>query len=204
MSYADRNRRPPRTLTNAEIDRLLKVSGRDRDGYRDHVIFSLALGAGLREFEIVNLDVGDVLTEQGNVRQVINLRVFKNHRRNGVKLAAQRVALPPSAFYKLEKYARVEKLSEYYRDAPVFWSRKGNRLSVRAVRALAARWFAAAGIDASFHVLRHTAITAARREAKGDLTLTRIFARHVSVDTTSRYLHPTDDELLAMVAGLRC
>ena len=202
MSYADRNRRPRPTLTTSELDRVLKVSGRDRDGFRDHVILSLAIGCGLRESEIVGLDVGDLLTDAGGVRQVIQLRVFKGSKRKGADARAQRVHVPPSTYYKLEKFARVEELGTFYRHAPVFWSRKGRRLSTRAVRALFARWQRLAGIDPpyNFHALRHTAVSLVRRRSK-DIRIAQLFARHVSISTTTAYDHPDDDELVEAVRG---
>ena len=41
---------------------------------RDHLIFSLALGTGLRLAEIVGLNVGDVFTGDGKPRSRIRLR----------------------------------------------------------------------------------------------------------------------------------
>ncbi len=61
--------RPPRTLTELEQATLLKVTGEHRDGFRDHVIFAVALRTGLREHEIAALDVGDVLHDDGRVRR---------------------------------------------------------------------------------------------------------------------------------------
>jgi hypothetical protein len=51
-AYAAAIPRPPRTLTELEQATLLKVTGERRDGFRDHVIFAVALGTGLREHEI--------------------------------------------------------------------------------------------------------------------------------------------------------
>lgn len=47
-AYAAAIPRPPRTQTELEQATLLKVTGEHRSGYRDHVIFALALGTGLR------------------------------------------------------------------------------------------------------------------------------------------------------------
>jgi integrase len=47
----------PPTLTRAEQAGLLAATA---GHWRDHLIFSLALGTGLRLGEIVGLDVGDV------------------------------------------------------------------------------------------------------------------------------------------------
>jgi site-specific recombinase XerC len=46
---------------------LLKVTGEHRAGFRDHCIFAVALGTGLREHEIAALNVGEVLHEDGRV-----------------------------------------------------------------------------------------------------------------------------------------
>lgn len=67
-AYAAAIPRPPRTLTEFEQATLLKVTGEHRDGFRDHVIFAMALATGLREHEIAALDVGDVLHEDGRAR----------------------------------------------------------------------------------------------------------------------------------------
>ena len=64
-TYADSISRPARTLTENEQRLLLKVTGQRLDGFRDHVIYSVALGAGLREHEILALNVGDVFDDAG-------------------------------------------------------------------------------------------------------------------------------------------
>jgi integrase len=61
----------PPTLTKAEQETLLRVSSMH---HRDHLIFSLALGIGLRLSEIVGLNVGDVFTADGQPRSRIRLR----------------------------------------------------------------------------------------------------------------------------------
>ena len=49
----------PPTMTQAEQRALLRATRRNP---RDHLIYSLALGTGLRLVEIVGLNVGDVYT----------------------------------------------------------------------------------------------------------------------------------------------
>jgi integrase len=63
-TYADAIAKPPRTLTELEQKLLLKTMSEHRDGYRDHVLISLALGTGLREHELQALDCGDVFDER--------------------------------------------------------------------------------------------------------------------------------------------
>ncbi len=210
MSYAERTKRPPRTLTDREVKKLLKVTGEAKAGYRDHVILSLALGAGLRESEIVALDVGDVTSDGRKPRRIIQLRIFKRAGSGtGTEAKFQRVHLPDATFYKLEKYLQNfdprfgDTAARYRPDAPLFWSRKGHRLSGRAVRAMFHTWQKRAGFDTTynFHTLRHTAITNVRRTSK-DIRIAQKFARHVNIGTTVRYEHASDEEVAAAVKDL--
>lgn len=213
MGYADRTRRPPKTLTAAEQQRVLRASGEHRDGFRDHVIISLALGTGLRESEVVGLDVEDVLNPSGGVRRALQLRVFK---RGGGKAdpEAQRVTLPDCTFYKLEKYVR----SLGRKTGPLFASRMHGggrrrgleapapvvRLSVRRVRGLWRHWQKVARFDHlySFHQLRHTAVTNAYEEAGGDMKVAQRFARHAKIETTAIYAHPSDERMARVTKKL--
>src|SRR5207247_11226883 len=87
--------------------------------------------------------------------------------------------------------------------APLFLSRKGNRLSTRQVREMFATWQARAGLDVRyrFHELRHTAITAVRRRTK-DIRIGSRLRRHGNIATTVRYDHASDEEIAAAVKGL--
>lgn len=204
-AYANRTRRPPRTPTDAEIARVLKVSGEHREGFRDHVILSVAVGTGLRESEIVGLNVGHILTKDRNVRRLIQLEEFKRAPRDVDPAALakmQRSRLGDATYYKLEKYARIEKLAEFYDRAPVFRSRKGNRLSTRAVRAMWHKWQREARFDHlyPFHALRHYAITSVRRRTK-DLRKAQTFARHAHFSTTTIYDDVSDEEMAEAMRG---
>ncbi len=193
MAFATRNRRPPRTLTDAETARLLKVSGEHRAGFRDHMILSFALGCGLRESEIVALDVEDVTADGKKPRRTLQLRVFK---RGGghADPKAQRVPLPDGTYYKLEKYLKACGFST----GPLFRSRKGGkRLSDRAVRGMFQKWQKQAKFDqpSSFHHLRHTAVTNIYRDTK-DVRIAQRFARHANLQTTTIYAHVSDEDVL--------
>jgi len=203
-AYAENNTRPARTLTEHEQRLLLKVTGQRKDGFRDHVIFSLALGAGLREHEILALDVGDVFDDAGHARRRLALRVFK---RAALEPAPQEVLLPDVVRAKLEKLlaARKRDGEDVTPASPVFVSRLGRRLSARQLRHTFGVWQKRAGFERhfNFHALRHSACTNLYRASR-DLRLTQRFARHKSVVTTTIYTHPSDEELLRSVQALIC
>lgn len=203
-AYAYALAHPPRTFTELERKRLLKVSGEHRAGFRDHVIISLALGTGLREHELLALDLGDVYDTDGLTKRRVRLRVFK---RSSAEPAVQEVVLPDLARAKLQKFRawKQQQGESLAPDAPLFVSRLGRRLSARQLRHAFGVWQARAGLERrlSFHALRHTACTTVYRATK-DIKVTQRFARHKSIVTTSIYSHPSDEDLVRAVRDLPC
>ncbi|MBI3184700.1 MAG: site-specific integrase [Myxococcales bacterium] len=202
MSYAERTKKPPRTLGDVEQARLLKVTGEHRDGFRDCVIFSLALGTALRESELVALDVGDVSPDGKKVRRRVTLRVFK---RASDDPAPQEVFLPDGTFYKIEKYLRwkARRGESLAPDAPLFVSRNHRRLSTRMLREAFRLWQQRAGFDRlyTFHSMRHSSCTNLYRQTK-DIRVVQRQARHKNIQTTTIYAVPSDEDLLRAVRGL--
>jgi len=202
-AYADRIARAPRTLSEREQRALLAVTGQHKDGFRDHVIFSLALGTALREHELLALDIGDVF-DDGRARRRVQLRVFK---RSSDDVGMQEVILPDNTRAKLDKLLAWKRQAgeSLDADAPVFVSRKGNRLSTRQLRHAFKQWQARADFDGlfSFHALRHTACTNLYRASR-DIRLTQRFARHKTITSTAIYTHPTDEDLIRSLQQLTC
>jgi site-specific recombinase XerC len=126
--------RAPRTLTEREQKALLRVTGEHRAGWRDHVLFAMGLGTGLRAHELVALDVGDVFDDAGRVRRRLALRVFKGDGRGDDD--CQEVLLSAGLRAKLEKLRawKAREKESLDRDAPLFVSQRGTRLSTRQIR----------------------------------------------------------------------
>lgn len=204
-AYVESIRRAPRTLTEREQKAILRVTGEHRAGWRDHVLFAMALGTRLRAHELVALNVGDVFDDAGRVQRRVALRVFKGDGRGDDD--RQEVLLSEGLRAKLAKL-RAWKVGEgesLDRDAPLFVSQRGTRLSSRQLRHAFAVWQERAGFErhVSLHVLRHSAISSIYAVTK-DIRLARRFARHRSVVTTMVYTHPSDDDLARGVEQLRC
>jgi integrase/recombinase XerC len=189
----------PETLTAAEQRALLRASASHP---RDRLIFSLALGTGLRLAEIVGLDVGDVFFPDGAPRGRVRLRreIAKRHRAGDVFLPDALV--PKLMLVWAYKTACGERLAT---EAPLSCAQSGRRLSKRRVQVLFRAWQVIAGFDRlyPFHALRHTAVTNVYRASR-DLFLAQRFARHASPLTTVAYTHVSDEELFLRVRGLAC
>lgn len=203
-NYVESVARPPRTLTEREVAMLLRTTGQHAAGWRDHVIFSLALGTGLREHEILALNIGDIFDADCRARRHVPLRVFK---RATDDPAPQEVVLSDTLRAKLEKLLKQKRADGHDLSplAPLFISRKHGRLSPRQLRHLFAVWQKRAGFERhfNFHALRHTACSNLYRRTR-DIRLTQRFARHCSILSTGIYTHPTDEELVRSVQELPC
>lgn len=190
----------PQTLTLAEQRAILRATA---GNLRDHLVYSLALGTGLRLAEIVGLNVGDVYLPNGMPRTRMRLRpeIAKGGRSSDV-------FLPDSLVRKFRRYRKHKRRNGHGLKPgdPLFCSQGGKRrISPRRVQFAFRTWQAKAGFDRlyPFHALRHTAVTNVYRSSR-DLFLAQRFARHVSPLTTTVYTHPSDQELWESIRRIPC
>jgi integrase/recombinase XerC len=204
---------PPTTLTAAE-QRAVLVAASGWEGFRDHLIVSMALGCGLREHEIAALDVCDVVPRSDDdvgrvpIRRRIRLRVFKGHRRAPAR-HVEWVVIPEDLRRKLARYVRrfETPTGSLLLTAPLFRSRQGGdeaRLSLRQIRTMWQRLQVRAGLERHhrFHALRHTFVTAVYRQDR-DQVLAQRMARHRRPETTAIYTHASDDDMERAADRLR-
>ncbi len=119
--------RAPETMTAAEQAALLRATA-PHTAPRDHVLYSMALGTGLRLSELLGLDVGDVSPDGREVRRrvVLDPATTKGGRRGEVFLPAR--LIPKLRRFLAWKAAHGESIEP---DAPLFVSGQGRRLSAR-------------------------------------------------------------------------
>ncbi len=212
-NYVRSMRRPPRTLTDAEQARILKVTGQHRDNYRDHVIISLALGSAMRESEIAALNVGDIIDMTGAVRRRIRLSVFKGSFKGPAKVRThgglgprgQEIFFPDTVHYKLTQFLKWKRKEGEPTDvdAPVFATLRKTRIATRTIRHLFRQWQKTAHFDQlyPFHSLRHSSGTNVYR-ATGDVRMAQRHLRHTNLSTTQIYTHVSDEDLYQAVRKL--
>ncbi len=143
---------------------------------RDHLMFALLLGTGMRLGSLVNLNAGDVdlasgtirVTGKGNVEQLVFLNgglrpLLKNH------------------------------LARADATGPLFLSLRARRIGPRQVELRLRYWLDLAGITCrcSVHTLRHTFATRLYEKTR-DLRLVQRALGHRRVTTTEIYTQLTD------------
>lgn len=178
-------------LANGEVIAVLETCDLGTlEGVRDRAILSLMAFCGLRSVEIRRANLGNLKT-QG---ERLTLEVHGKGR-----LEADELAVIPRPEEPLLRAWLAHRLT--FRDHgpgdPLFVSlsnrSRGQRLSLRAIRAMAKRRYDLAGVvDAggrkTTHSLRHSAITNAIRRGGSPLQV-QAMARHGSFDTTMGYFH---------------
>jgi site-specific recombinase XerD len=161
---------PPRSLTEAERDRLLTTLA-GTGCARDHALFHLMLATGIRVGSAVALDVPDVDLDRGELR----LKAMKGGR-SDVAYLGREIA---------------EHLRTYIGDrtaGPLFPGRGSERITTRHVQRRMGEWLKKAGIKtaASPHWLRHGFATELLRRT-GDLALVQAALCHRSITSTLIY-----------------
>jgi len=183
----------PRALSPEQLQRFMRTVERCTSP-RDRAIAVLLVNTGLRIGECAALDVDDVAVSARKGRIVV---------REGKGDAYREFALNAEARDALDVWtaARRKQLAGGAEPA-LFVSRKGARLSTRAldlvIRALARD----ADLTLSAHTLRHTCLTRLVRDG-ADVVLVAEIAGHRRLETTRRYSLPSQADRQAAMERLK-
>ena len=179
----------PRFLEVEEVERLMAAaSAPDLWGLRDRAILETLYGAGLRVSELVSVNVNDLDFSAGLVRA------------QGKGRKERLAPLGRAAMQCLGKY-----LAALHRAGlngggprPCFINRRGERLDVRSIRRLVAKYLARAGLRhrASPHTLRHSFATHLL-DRGADIRVVQDLLGHASLASTQVYTHLTTERLKA-------
>lgn len=185
-------------LTEIEEKKLfnfLKLRS-DVQARRDYVLLKLCRLTGIRRGEALALNVGDVA---GKDRLIIDERIAEKGGTGEVSICMELQDVI-AKFLKRKRFWK-ESLED---DAPLFISKKGERLSMRAFNDLMDKWCKAAGIARyTPHALRHTKAQRIMNDVKHltgeEKQKALLFAnrqlRHKSLSATMVYTQPTKEEM---------
>lgn len=174
---------------------------KDRQAERDYVLLRLCRATGLRRIEALRLNVADLREDGRTIKDkiIINERI-------AAKGALGDVYLPEDLREELRRFFSLKSRwgEDCTDDAPLFVSKKGNRLSKRQFNELMDKWCPLAGIPRyTPHALRHTKgqrimsdlkhLTEEEQQKK--LNLANRQLRHKSLNSTLVYTAPTKAEM---------
>ena len=171
-------KRLPENLDADRMARLLDIPGEGPLVARDRAILELLYSSGLRLAELTDLDLGDVdradatvrVTGKGNKDRVIPVGRF--------------------ALEALSAWDRERAALAGPGETALFVSKRGGRLSRRAVQARVDHWARRQGIDTKVypHLLRHSFATHLL-ESSHDLRGVQELLGHANISTTQVYTH---------------
>ncbi len=159
---------------------------REHESVDDRGVLVTMLGAGLRVAELVDLDVGDVAYEEGEL--VITVREGKGRKMRKVVAGAEVVEVFTAAVGKRAAELGCE-VDEVPADTPMFRTSRG-RYAQRTIARMVQRVARAAGVTSwaslSPHSLRHTFATLAL-DAGVPIDVVQDALGHAHTSTTRRY-----------------
>ena len=166
-------------LTDEDIGKLQSYCSAlepTKANLRLRAIIALFLFQGLRQIEVVRLDVTDI-----NLRDKVALIRGKG------RDDKEPVYLHPSTVKVLREYLRLYR----FREGPLFRSDsnhcRGGRLTTKSVREIIKRTFHTLQIDGSAHGFRHYFITKLIKSSKGELLTVSKYSRHRSIQMLEVY-----------------
>jgi integrase/recombinase XerD len=188
LSLPRRWQRLPKSLTDAEIDQLLKpLPTEDPSDLCDQAVVELAYASGLRLSELRHLRLEQLHLEAGFVTVI-----GKGNKERVVPVGRQAVAA-------LKRYLDVgrPKLVKPRSTAAVFLSRRGNAFDRCCLWLRIKRRVRRSGIERNVtpHMLRHSFATHLL-EHGADLRVIQELLGHASISTTEIYTHVTGPRLV--------
>lgn len=179
----------PKFLTIAEVDQLLKFTGRDYPERRNHTLLQVLYATGLRVSELVSLKLNDVNLDSGYV-----LTVGKGNKERYVPMGKVAIA-------SLDTYYREVRpeLLKGAKSSYVFVSRAGKPPTRQAFWHYLKRLAKECAITKpiSPHVLRHSFATHLLQNG-ADLRSVQTMLGHADISTTQIYTHVDKVQLKGM------
>jgi integrase len=174
--------RQAKIVSPATLRRMLAYARQARQPKRDTVIVLLSVKAGLRACEIAGLQWSMVMTDNGKIGDVIDIRDMIAKRGAG-----RRIPMHPDLQRALAALRRVRTSDRY-----IVASNRGGPMRANSIVNWFVALFAELGTDGcSSHSERRTFITTAAKNvhrAGGSLREVQLLAGHQSINTTQRYI----------------
>lgn len=187
LSSPSLERRLPKVLTLAEIERLLDQPDLSTPiGLRDRAILEVLYATGLRVSELTNLDLGDVDLREGFVRCI------------GKGSKERVVPLGEIAITATKSYIENGRPTLIFdpKELSLFVNQNGGRMTRQSIWKLVKKYSEGARIpkEVTPHTIRHSFATHLL-EHGADIRAVQEMLGHADISTTQIYTHVTKDRL---------
>lgn len=172
--------------TVEQVQDMLQTTLRSKEStLRTHAMIATLVSTGLRLFECLQLNCGDLENSSASVA------------RKGSHGNLVHVVIPSGIAAYVEPYLRFrrEKGEELNAESPLFVTNSGDRLPRREAQYSITQLEKKLGLPTGVHTFRHTALTMASKLA--DPVIARDIAGQKNLSVTNRYLHSTEEDKLA-------
>jgi integrase/recombinase XerD len=175
-----------KSLTQNEIDQVLRYVSTKKMGYRDRVIFLMTVWSGMRIKEVASLRIRDIRNEDGSIKGEIRLTPEMTKGRH-----ARVVFIPEKLKTELREYLACRSIK--FADLPLFHSSTGKAFSANTLCQHFFWLYKAAGVSGgSSHSGRKTFLTTLANKGISIHILASL-AGHRNIAVTSRYLIANDE-----------
>jgi len=176
---------PQRVPKYFTIDDIKKLLGSivSRNQKRDRAIVGVLLLTGMRRFELVDLDIDDI----------IDKNILRINKGKGDK--ERHVCMSPAAVQLLDDYLKIRPNSE---DKAMFLSEEKKRLVPETINYIVSKFERKAGLSTGVHVLRHSFATALYQSGE-DLRRIQELLGHNNISTTQIYTHVSNQQMQSAV-----
>ncbi len=178
VSAPKAKKRLPANLDADRMARLLELPGKGPIVDRDRAMLELLYSSGLRLAELVGLDRGDIDLAEATVRVT------------GKGSKERIVPVGRHALKALGRWLKTRVGMADVDEPALFVSKRGTRISPRAVQARVTYWARRQGIDSNVypHLFRHSFATHVL-ESSHDLRAVQELLGHANIATTQVYTH---------------
>lgn len=166
-------------LTEQDVEKLCEYLREHPDDFkivRLRALVALLLYQGLRQIEVVRLDVSDVDLASGRSYVLGKGRDDK-----------EPIYLHPQTVKALRTYLKVSKVKDGALFTSLWGQTKGKRLSTRGLRFIVRELLSELDIEKTVHGFRHYFVTRLIIHTKGDVLMVAGFSRHKSLEVLQVY-----------------
>jgi integrase/recombinase XerD len=176
----------PKTITEADVDKLLATPADDPLGGRDRAMLELLYACGLRISELISVEMSDVNLQMGVIRVI-----GKGNKERMVPIGQAAI----EAINDYVRYYRADLLKNVPSDM-LFVSRRGKKMTRQTFWYRIKHYAKISGIEKpiSPHVIRHAFATHLLNHG-ADLRSLQMMLGHSDLSTTQIYTHVAQERL---------